>query len=40
MAEQQGKFDEVQRLRAELEELEERAAFLDKQRNKGLSAIR
>ncbi|XP_028417681.1 RNA polymerase-associated protein RTF1 homolog [Dendronephthya gigantea] len=39
IAEQQGNLDESQTLQSELDELEERAQELDKQRSRGLSAI-
>lgn len=40
LAEQSGDTDKVGELTKKLEELEERAEELDKQRSKGLSAIR
>ena len=40
LAEQSGDTDKVGELTRKLEELEERAEELDKQRSKGLSAIR
>ena len=39
-AEQSGEKQKVESLKKELEELEERAEELDKQRSRGLSAIR
>ena len=40
IAEQTGNAEEAERLRSELEELEEKATHLDKVRSKNLSAIR
>eukprot|EP00794_Sanderia_malayensis_P020375 gene20375-22384_t len=39
IAEQANNFEDVQKVRNELEDLEERASFLDKKRNKNLSAV-
>ena len=40
IAEQTGNREEAEKLRSELEELEEKASLLDKVRSKNLSAIR
>ena len=40
IAEQTGNREEAEKLRSELEELEEKASHLDKVRSKNLSAIR
>ena len=40
IAEQSGNYDDSQKVRRELDDLEERAAYLDKKRNKNLSAVR
>ena len=40
LAEQRGNRDEAEKIRSELEDLEEKAQHLDKMRSKGLSAIR
>ena len=40
LAEQEGDLEKVGELASKLEEIEERAVELDKQRSKGLSAIR
>lgn len=39
VADQSGNFDDIQKVRRELDDLEERATFLDKKRNKNLSAV-
>jgi len=39
LAEQSGNYEELQKVRHELDDLEERASYLDKRRNKNLSAV-